>query len=266
MAPRHRLRPRPTQATRRVTYFWGQGLAVVLSVVLVGAAQSSASAQSDPLVDLNTASEAELRTLPGIGPVKAESIVRYRESQGEFAHPTEVMRVPGIGRRTFNGFCRQVEANGYRGCDEQGTVHAPAEATMPSVEGDGRLNINLASAEELQVLPRIGPAISQRIVAYRQSWGPFESIDALEQVSGIGPSTIDEIRAFVTVRTNLNTASIPTLERLGISTMAAEALIDYRSYSGYFDSVDELLEVPGIDAVTVEAIRPLVTVELPLAE
>lgn len=61
-----------------------------------------------------------------------------------------------------------------------------------------RLNINTASAAELQLLPRIGPTLSARIVEDRQTNGPFESIEALDRVKGIGPRTIHNLRPHIT--------------------------------------------------------------------
>lgn len=58
---------------------------------------------TDPggLVDLNTATEEQLQTLPGIGPAKAAEIVRHREEHGPFAVPGDLRDVPGIGEATF---------------------------------------------------------------------------------------------------------------------------------------------------------------------
>lgn len=55
----------------------------------------------------------------------------------------------------------------------------------------GKVNINAASADELQALPGIGPAIAQKIVASRQSEGPFETCEDLMRVSGIGQKKYD---------------------------------------------------------------------------
>ncbi|MBC7260209.1 MAG: ComEA family DNA-binding protein [Chloroflexi bacterium] len=61
------------------------------------------------------------------------------------------------------------------------------------------LNINMATAAELEQLPGIGPSLADRIVQYRQEHGPFRTVDALLLVSGIGPATLDRIRSLVTV-------------------------------------------------------------------
>lgn len=59
------------------------------------------------------------------------------------------------------------------------------------------LNINTASSEELQTLPNIGEQIAQRIIDHRTQHGNFVSVEALQDVKGIGPKTIEKLRPFV---------------------------------------------------------------------
>ena len=54
------------------------------------------------LININTATVEQLDTLPGIGPVTAQSIVTYRQQHGPFQHIEDIMNVPGIGPVTFN--------------------------------------------------------------------------------------------------------------------------------------------------------------------
>jgi competence protein ComEA len=58
---------------------------------------------------------------------------------------------------------------------------------------------NLASLNDFDALPGIGPALAQRIVAYRESHGPFAEIDGLTQVPGIGPAILGRIRTCLIV-------------------------------------------------------------------
>ena len=74
------------------------------------------------------------------------------------------------------------------------------EADQPdSAEPAGLVNLNTASAAELETLPGVGPAIAERIMDWRELNGSFSSVDELMEVSGIGPSTFQRLRARVTV-------------------------------------------------------------------
>lgn len=61
------------------------------------------------------------------------------------------------------------------------------------------ININTAKASELETLPGIGPTLAQRIIDYRTQHGPFQRIEDLMDVSGIGPSTFGQIQSLITV-------------------------------------------------------------------
>lgn len=61
------------------------------------------------------------------------------------------------------------------------------------------ININLASLEDLQHLPDIGPNTALAIINYRDSHGAFTSIEQIQNVSGIGPRTFETIRPLITI-------------------------------------------------------------------
>ncbi len=63
----------------------------------------------------------------------------------------------------------------------------------------GKININTATAAELETLPRIGPTMAQRIVEYREANGPFQTIEDIQNVPGIGPTTFAGIEDLITV-------------------------------------------------------------------
>lgn len=70
-------------------------------------------------------------------------------------------------------------------------VAMAADAQNPSPPSQmqaasAKVDLNSATAQQLESLPGIGPALAQRIVAHRQSQGPFKSIDDLKLVKGIG--------------------------------------------------------------------------------
>lgn len=65
--------------------------------------------------------------------------------------------------------------------------------------GPARININTATAAELEVLPGIGPGLAQRIIEHRERAGRFRTVAELDKVKGIGPRTIDKLRTLVSV-------------------------------------------------------------------
>ncbi|MGV8852184.1 MAG: helix-hairpin-helix domain-containing protein [Rhodoglobus sp.] len=76
---------------------------------------------------------------------------------------------------------------------EQGEVGADAAAS------DTRVNLNTADAATLDTLPRVGPAMAARILAWRDANGRFASIDDLRNVSGFGDKTFEGLRELITV-------------------------------------------------------------------
>jgi len=64
------------------------------------------------------------------------------------------------------------------------------------------ININTASIEELDTLPGIGPVTAEKIIAYREEHGPFPTIEAILDVSGIGPVKFEGMKDLITVGGN----------------------------------------------------------------
>ena len=68
-----------------------------------------------------------------------------------------------------------------------------------SESGSTGINVNSASAKELEELPGVGPVLAQRIIDWRTANGPFTSVDDLNSVPGIGDSVLANIKPLVTV-------------------------------------------------------------------
>ena len=80
-------------------------------------------------------------------------------------------------------------------------TQVPGAEASPVTPPDtsGLLNINIATGAQLDTLPGIGPVIAQRIVEFREFYGPFTSIDQLAQVTGISPNMVERLRPMVTI-------------------------------------------------------------------
>ncbi|RAN74328.1 hypothetical protein B5P43_29120 [Bacillus sp. SRB_336] len=81
-----------------------------------------------------------------------------------------------------------------------GGTGATAPGQGPAGNAGALLNLNTATAEQLDALPGVGPVLAARVVAWRTDHGPFTSVDELDAVSGIGPKLLSNIRPLVTVR------------------------------------------------------------------
>lgn len=97
--------------------------------------------------------------------------------------------VPGL-----NAVATAIQIRPVSGASGLATVE-PADIEIAS----GAVNINTASATELEALPGIGPALAARIVEHREANGPFGSVDELEAVKGISERMVDEMRELITV-------------------------------------------------------------------
>jgi competence protein ComEA len=75
---------------------------------------------------------------------------------------------------------------------------AGAAAAAAGTAGTGApVDLNSASAEQLDTLPGIGPATAAKILAYRQQHGPFRSLAELDAISGIGPAKLAQLQGLV---------------------------------------------------------------------
>jgi competence protein ComEA len=166
------------------------------------------------LIDLNAADQQELAQVPGVGPKLAEVIVDHRRLHGAFKSVDELRTVRGVGPVTFEKIRNQFRVGSPSRTpvietppspNPQPAAPAPAPSPRPTAgskkiqSGEAPINVNTATADELQRLPGIGPVTAQAIVAARGR-APFQSLHDLDRVKGIGPKTLEKIRPFVVLK------------------------------------------------------------------
>ncbi len=137
-----------------------------------------------------------------------------------------------------------------------------ARLMRPLEEGE-HIDLDVATAQELTRLPRIGPGLAKRIVADRAQLGPFGSLEALERVSGIGPAVLEAVGPFAAFSAptgapvappgpidrlvDVNMATRQELQSLpGIGPTRAANLVAYRELNGPFATLESLTAVSGI--------------------
>ena len=93
----------------------------------------------------------------------------------------------------------QDEAHYYVPAIGEATPSLSVAESAAAGQSGGLIDLNTASAHELETLPGIGRSLAGAIVAYREDNGPFAAFDEVDNVPGIGPKTLDAIRPLVTV-------------------------------------------------------------------
>jgi competence protein ComEA len=170
-------------------------------------------------------------------------------------------------------------------------VERSRRRALPLRPGE-RVDPNTADADELQRLPRVGPALAGRIVAHRDAHGPFRSLAELDAVPGVGPALLAGITPHVDLpagpvgaaapgaapgarsgpaapaASHAGTAPLPIdvnratpdeLQRLpGVGPVLARRIVDWREANGPFRHAAELERVPGIGPRMREKLQPYV--------
>ena len=208
------LRLRVVPSRRAVA---GVALAVLLSAAFTGWRVLAARARADPLPATALGSAAPLvatsgraAAAPSRGPTGQVVVV---DVVGQVRRPG-LVRLPA-GSRVDDAV--QAAGGAVPGTDLSGvnlarvlvdgeqiavgiTPRVPPPGTSgTSGAGAGLINLNTATAGQLDSLPGIGPVLAQRVLDWRTEHGRFVSVDQLRQVSGIGEAKFADLRALVTV-------------------------------------------------------------------
>ena len=122
-------------------------------------------------------------------------VIRYLDSKDpdripDFEVRKNAVEVPPREEAEVHQYLSPAEADGKEDVSEK----------KDSPTGE-LIDINSATAKEFERLPRIGPQIAGRIVAYREKNGAFKRIDDITKVKGIGPKTLERLRPHLTMST-----------------------------------------------------------------
>ena len=171
-------------------------------------------------IDINTASSSELEAFSGVGAATAAKIIEFRESNGPFQSCDDLIKISGIGQKKLEQIKPDCEAsppqakkmgkNGKKpkksnkdskkeqpaAKSKSGEVVPPkaVEKTAKKDSPPAKIDINKASAKELEQFGGVGPKTAADIVDYREKVGGFESCDDLIKVKGIGDAKIAQIK------------------------------------------------------------------------
>lgn len=137
-------------------------------------------------VDVDRASAQELERLPGVGPGLARRIVEERKRSGPFGDTAALRRVEGIGSSKLRRMAPNVAFSAERRVPRASSSLRPAAVPETVAPRPGATDvINRGSAADLERISGIGRRRAARIVAFRDSAGPFQGPADLARVLGI---------------------------------------------------------------------------------
>lgn len=116
------------------------------------------------VIEVNTATAEEWESLPGIGKVLANRLIRYREKLGGFSSLDQVKKTYGISDSVF------------------AQIRPLLRLQPANVSGNAWLNLNTATVSQLTTVAGIPEAIAKAIVVYRKEYGPFQQITDLKKL------------------------------------------------------------------------------------
>lgn len=169
-------------------------------------------------LELNAASAAELEQLPHIGAVLAERITAYRDQIGGFSNREQLLEVEGVGEATLyeiydllylenETFPEPEPEPEPAGAPAPAAAPQPAETAPPATEPPAAaapavtfpLDLNQATAAELEQIPEMQPELAEKIVAFRQQIQAFSSVYELLYVDGMTEAYFVQLRDYVQI-------------------------------------------------------------------
>jgi len=186
--------------------FWtGWRAALVLAVValaLVFSQGTSLAAAKKSLVDINTASQAELEAVKGVGPATAKKIIANRPYKS-----LDELSKAGLSAKKVESFKSSLTVGGsaapaapaaIKETGKKGEAVPKTKAKEPKAAEPGPgapVDLNTADLKALEALPGVGPATAKKIIAAR----PFKSLDDLSKVKGMSKAKVEALKDKVVV-------------------------------------------------------------------
>jgi competence protein ComEA len=199
-----RLSAMPTPAEQKALAFvtlvilLGAGVRVVSGGALSG--PEPTTAEQLGLARQAAAAESSASIASASKNAKTRAKAPRRRYAGAKFDSTGVL-IEGTGVSSTTGFPPpgpRIDIDTRGGALQSGVMRPPEAPIGPLAAGAGPVDLDRASAAEIERLPGIGPALAGRIVASRDSLGPFGGLAALARVKGVGPATLKRLARLVT--------------------------------------------------------------------
>ncbi|WP_246940538.1 helix-hairpin-helix domain-containing protein [Bacillus pinisoli] len=189
--------------------YWFVILLAFIVILGVKFFSSNTKTETDHVPEWEQVVEAEESNQPNLNQDVTTSM--FVDIKGEVMMPG-VYEVDATSRvldliKLAGGFTANAEQNAInlaQKLKDEMVIYVPAVGEETSLQvseqEDGLININEADQSELETLPGIGPSKAAAIIAYREENGPFQSIDDLGNVSGIGEKSLEKLRDLIRIQ------------------------------------------------------------------
>lgn len=212
--------------------------------------------------DPNSATQEEFLLL-GLSTKNAQTIIRYRTKGGKFRMPEDFLKIWGIEPAVASAlmpFIRIASSSSFKPFAAT-SIHGGVDPTKNQHKIQ-IIDINEASIPEWEALPGIGPVLANRIVKYRDKLGGFVEIDDVKKTYGIRDSLFEQIKPYLLVKQlgkpSINKASVAILEKAGVSSAIAVAIVEFRTQYGKFEKLEDLKKIVFIQPTQFEELLKLV--------
>jgi competence protein ComEA len=212
--------------------------------------------------DPNSATDNQLLAL-GLTPKNVQTILRYRNKGGQFRVPDDFLKIWGIEPALSKALIPFIRIDlfnrpkKYPDINNSGGYHPTYSPKKIPI-----IDINSASIVEWEALPGIGPVLATRIVKFRDKMGGFAEIEEVRKTYGISDSLFGHIKPFLqlnnTGKPSINTASVALLQKAGVSSAIALAIVEYRTQYGLFASLEDLKKIVFIQPEQLKELLALV--------
>lgn len=219
--------------------------------------------------DPNTASEALLLQV-GFSSSLAARVVSYRNAGGKFRIKSDLLKMRGMPEELVSELWEYIDLPESKPASISGVAeNVVSQDFQKRNNAPSTTDLNLATAEDLAIIRGIGPAISTRIVKYRDALGGFVSLDQLHEVWGLEPHLVEAIAQRFTigdtasiVKLPVNSANAATLElHPYISRKLASVIVMYRVQNGNYTNIEQLKNIRILQDSIYQKLVPYIQID-----
>jgi competence protein ComEA len=214
--------------------------------------------------DPNSSSEEEFMQL-GMNQRQVRTLLNYRQKGGRFRKPQDIFRIYGIDSSILCSLVPYINIKATHGNLKKTSSYGSVKRDSGRMTSKFRTDLNRCDSAGLEKLPGIGPALSARIIRYREILGGFYSVDQLKEVYGLSDSTF----RFISGRLMADSTAIKQIEinkaKFGelmkhpyLELYDVKALLKYRAIRGKIDSISQLVEDKILTPARASRLRPYI--------